>query len=75
MENKSGAIYWLQCGDLACDEEYIGETSRTFRERFKENPKEPSLIHNHSQNIGHTTTEDNFQVIGREGHGIARTIK
>ena len=24
MKNKSGAIYWLQCGDLACDEEYMG---------------------------------------------------
>ena len=36
MENKSGAIYWFQCRDLACDKEYIGETSRTFGERFKE---------------------------------------
>ena len=24
MVNQSGAIYWYQCGDLACDEEYIG---------------------------------------------------
>ena len=24
MENKSVAIYWFQCGDLVCDEEYIG---------------------------------------------------
>ena len=41
MENKGEAIYWFQCGDLACDEEYIGETSRTFREKFKEHLKEP----------------------------------
>ena len=34
MVNQSGAIYWYQCGDLACDEEYIGETSRTFGERY-----------------------------------------
>ena len=34
MVSKSGAIYWFQCGDLTCDNEYIGETSRTFRERF-----------------------------------------
>ena len=33
MENKSGAIYLFQCGDLVSDEEYIGETSRTFGER------------------------------------------
>ena len=27
MVNQSGAIYWYQCGDLGCDEEYIGEPS------------------------------------------------
>ena len=32
MVNKSGAIYWFQCGDLTCNDEYIGETSRTFGE-------------------------------------------
>ena len=75
MENKSGAIYWFQCGDLSCDEEYIGETSRTFGEGFKEHLKEPSPIYNHSHNTGCTTTQDNFQIIWREDHGIARTIK
>ena len=75
MENKSGVIYWFQSGDLMCDEEYIGKTFRTFIERFKEHLKEPSPIHNHSQSTGHTTTEDNFQIIGREVHAIARTIK
>ena len=75
MENKSGAIYWFHYRDLTCDEEYIGETSKTFGERFKEHLKEPSPIYNHSNNTGHTTTQDNFQIIGREDHGIARTIK
>ena len=58
-----------------CSEEHIGETSRTFGEIFKEHLKEPSPIHNHSCITGHTTTHDNFQKIGREEHGIARTIK
>ena len=75
MANKSGAIYWFQCWDLACGDEYIGETSRTFGERFKEHLKEPSPIHHHSINTGHPTTQQNFQIIGREGHGTARTIK
>ena len=75
MENKSGTIYWFQFRDFACDEEYIGETSRTFGETFKEHLKEPSPIHNHSNNTGHTSTQDTFQIIGREDHGIARTIK
>ena len=41
MVNQSGAIYWYQCGDLGCDDEYIGETSQTFGERYKEHLKAP----------------------------------
>ena len=36
MVIKSGPIYWFQYGDLTCNDQYIGETSRTFGERFKE---------------------------------------
>ena len=75
MANDSGAIYCFQCGDLAYDDEYIGETSRSFWERFKEHLKEPSPIHHHSVNTDHPTTQHNFQIIGKEDHGIARTIK
>ena len=75
MANKGWAIYWFQYGDLTYDDEYIGKTSRTFGERFKEHLKEPSPIHHHSINTGHPTTQHNFQIIGREGHGFARTIK
>ena len=58
---KVGPSTGSNVGDLACDDEYIGETSRTFGERFKEHLKEPALIHQ--------------IIIGREGHGIVRTIK
>ena len=75
MVNQSGAIYWYQCGDLGCDDEYIGETSRTFGERYKERLKAPSAIHHHSNQTGHTTNQNNFQIIGREGHNLARNIK
>ena len=75
MVNQSGAIYWYQCGDLACDEEYIGETSRTFGERYKEHLKAPTAIHHHSSQTGHPTNHNNFQIIGREGHNLARNIK
>ena len=75
MVNKNRAIYWFQCGDLTCNEEYIGETSRTFGERFKEHLKEPSPIHHHSNNTGLPTTQHSFQIIGREGHDLARNIK
>ena len=62
MVNKSGAIYWFQFGNLTCNDEYIGETSRTFGERFKEHLKDPP-IHHHSSNTGH------------QGHCLARNIK
>ena len=35
-DNKSGVIYSFQCSNIACDEEYIRETSRTLGERCKE---------------------------------------
>ena len=66
MVNQSSAIYWYQCGDLGCDDKYIGGTSRTFGERYKEH---------HSNQTGHTTNQNNFQIIGREGHNLARNIK
>ena len=75
MVNQSGAIYWYQCGNLSCDDEYIGETSSTFGERYKEHLKPPSAIHHHSNQTGHTTNQNNFQIIGREGHNLARNIK
>ena len=75
MVSKGGAIYWFQCGDPTCDDEYIAETSRAFGERFKEHLKDPSPIHHHSNNTGHPASQNNFQIIGREGHALARNIK
>ena len=37
---------------------------------------EATLTHHvHSTQIGHNTTPENFNIIGREDHGLARTIK
>ena len=69
MEKKSGAIYWFQCEELACDEEYIGYTSRTLGETFKEHLKDPLPIHHHSNTAGHLTTKEKFQTMGRKDHG------
>ena len=73
--NQSDAIYWYQRCDLGCVNEYIGETSRTFGERYKEHPKAPSAIHHHSSQTGHHTNHNNFQIIGRERCNLARNIK
>ena len=37
--------------------------------------KPPSAIHHHNNQTGHTTNQNNFQIIGREGHNLARNIK
>ena len=75
MVNQRSAIYWYQHGDLSCDDEYIGETSRTFGERYKEPLKDPSPIHHCSTQTGPSTNQNNFQIIGREGHNLAINIK
>ena len=61
---------WLRC----CEEEYIGESARNFAERFKEHLKTPSPIHDHSTISGHNVTIDNFEIVGREGQNLLRTI-
>ena len=38
---KSGIIYRYKCDRVECDDEYIGESSRTFGERFKEQLRPP----------------------------------
>ena len=49
-------IYWFKCGRTECDDEYIGESARTFEERYKEHLKEPSPIFEQQNITGHTTT-------------------
>ena len=74
-EKKSGVIYCYQCVAIDCGEEYIGETSRTLGERYKEHLREPSSIQVNSLTTGHQLSQDNFSIIGREGWDITRLIK
>ena len=64
ITKKNGIIYRFKCDRLECDEEYIGETSRTFGERFKEHLKAPSPIHDLSNTTGHTASFEKFQCSG-----------
>ena len=75
ITSKNSVIYSYTCGMIDCDEEYIGESGRTFGERYKEHLKAPSPIFLHQGNSGHVTTLDNFKIIGREDNSLARTIK
>ena len=74
-EMKSRVIYSFQCNHIACVEEYIGETARTLGEQSKEHLKQPSPIHVHIQQRGHTITDTSFNIIGREDQRQARTIR
>ena len=75
ITKKSGIIYRYKCDRLECDEEYIGETSRTFGERYKEHLKASSPIHDHSNITGHTTSLENFSIVGRNEQNLSRLIK
>ena len=72
---KSGVIYRFRCGRVHCDEEYIGESGRTFANRFREHMKAPSPTHDHHNITGHEVSLDSFSMVGREDQSIARTIK
>ena len=75
IQKQSGVIYRYHCDRVDCDEEYIGESSRTFGERFKEHLKPPSPIYDHSNISGHSVTINNFKIVGREDLNQIRTIK
>ena len=75
MLKQSGVIYRYHCDRVDCDEEYIGESSRTFGERFKEHLKPPSPIYDHSNISGHNVSVNNFKIVGREDLNQMRAIK
>ena len=75
MMKKSRVIYSYKCGRVECDEDYIGESSRTFGERFKEHQKAPSPIFDHYNTTGHSISVENFNIVGREDQNLKRTIK
>ena len=68
-------IYWFRCDRTDCEDEYIGESSRAFGESYKDHLKAASPMFGHQINTCHTTSLENFKIIGREGHNIARAIK
>ena len=74
IAKKSSIIYRFKCDRTECDEEYIGESSRTFGERFKEYLKPPSQTYDHFNTTGHTITLENFSIVGKEDQNIMRLI-
>ena len=70
ITKKSGIIYRYKCDRVECNEEYIGESSRTFGEWFKEHLKAPSPIYDHFNATGHTTTLENFSIVERKDQNL-----
>ena len=75
ITKKSGIIYRFKCNRMECDDKYIGESSRTFGERFREHLKAPSPIYDHYNITGHSTSIENFSIVGREDQNLIRAIK
>ena len=76
ITNKSGVIYRFKCSEDGCKGEYIGESARTFAERFKEeHQKSPSPIHDHCNISGHKADIKNFSIIARDDQNLTRAIK
>ena len=70
---RSQGVMWLFI--WVCEDEYIGESGRTFAERFKEHLKVPLPIYDHCNTTVYATQIDNFSIEGREEPNIARSIK
>ena len=75
MKKRSGVIYRYRCDRVECNDEYIGESSRTFGERFKEHLKAPSPIFDYYSTTGHQVSIENFSIVGREEQNLMRAIK
>ena len=72
---KGGVKYRFKCPHINYPEEYIGESGRTFGDRFKEHLRDPSPIHHHSHSTGHPVSPKCFTIVDMESQGVTRNIK
>ena len=72
IQKKSGVIHRYKCDRVECDEEYIGKSSRTFGERFREHLKAPFPIFDHYNIIGHNVIIDNSSIVWWEDQNLMR---
>ena len=72
---KGGVIYKYKCPTINCTEEYIGESGRTFGDRYKEHLKAPSPIHLDTSSTWHPVSPECFSIVDRDAQGMARDIK
>ena len=75
ITSKGSVIYRYKCHHTGCTVEYIGETGRTFGEKYKKHLRAPFSIYDHANTTGHSIQLDNFSIVDRESLGFLRTIK
>ena len=63
IAKQSKIKYWYKCGRTECDDEYTGESARTFEERYREHLKILSPTFKHNNATGHTASVENFKII------------
>ena len=73
---KCGTVYQIVCG--SCDEQYIGESKRTLKQRFKEHTRLTpplSAVGEHRVNTGHNIPPENLKVLDNEENWFRRRVK
>ena len=75
ITKKNDIIYRLKCKSVGCDDECIGESSRTSGREVQGILKAPSPIYDHYNITGHSTTIEDFSIVGREDQNLTRAIK
>ena len=67
IKQKNWGVCWFRCSRFDCDEEYPGESSWTFGERYQEHLKASSSLFEHQLITGNSTTFEECRLVGREG--------
>ena len=75
MANKNSVIYSYSCGKIDCNEEYMGESGRTFSERFKEHLRLHPQYLCIKVAVAMKHLWRTLKIIGREENSLGRTIK
>ena len=71
--DKAGVIYKIDCKD--CRDDYVGETERNLRHRFKEHRRDSSPVGAHLLNKHHHMDRDCVKILDQEHRWFERGVK
>ena len=73
---KCGTVYQIVCG--SCEEQYVGETKRPLKTRFKEHTRLTpplSAVGEHRRDTGHNISTEHLKVLECEENWFRRRVK